>query len=110
MYGKRIKQLRLELGMSQDELCNELAKLNVEIKRSTLACYEAESREPSISMVCTMADFFNVTSDYILGLSDYINKEHEENIKSLPLSTEQISSIASEIYKIMSNKGKKPIQ
>lgn len=110
MYGKRIKQLRLELGMSQDELCNELAKLNVEIKRSTLACYETESREPSISMVCTMADFFNVTSDYILGLSDYINKEHEENIKSLPLSTEQISSIASEIYKIMSNKGKKPIQ
>lgn len=58
----KIKELREKLGISQAELAN---KINV--VRSTICQYEKGTREPSYEVIQKLADFFNVSVDYLLG-------------------------------------------
>jgi transcriptional regulator with XRE-family HTH domain len=39
----------------------------------TISKYETDVREPDFSMLIKIADFFNVTTDYLLGRSNYKN-------------------------------------
>ncbi len=63
--GKRIKYLREEKGLTQVQL----AKL-LYVDKSTIAKYENGAIQPSARMIVVFANFFNVTSDYLLGLQD----------------------------------------
>lgn len=65
MFGKRLKELRLAYPMTQEELAKAL-----NVSPSTISLYESGSREPSGSFIVTVARFFNVSSDYLLGLAD----------------------------------------
>ena len=64
--GERIVQLRRELNLSQESLSQ---KLN--ISRASLSLYELNKNEPPDSVKRSMADFFNVTLDYLCGYSDF---------------------------------------
>lgn len=66
--GLRIKSLREELNLSQLDLAN---KLN--IGNSTLSQYESDKRVPSDDIKRKLADFFNVSLDYLMGVSDKRN-------------------------------------
>lgn len=58
----KLKELRKQKGFSQDEVANAL-----EITLRTYQNYEYGQREPSIEMIFKLADFFGVTTDYLLG-------------------------------------------
>lgn len=60
--GDRMKKLREERGLLQQEVC---AALNIE--QSTLANYENNRRTPKMDMLVSIANFFNVSTDYLLG-------------------------------------------
>lgn len=60
----RIKELREINDIQQKELAAEL-----NIPASTLSQYETGKREPNIEIVKKIANFFNVSTDYIYGLS-----------------------------------------
>ena len=62
MFAENLKKLRKEKGLSQEEMA---AKLNV-VGR-TYGSWERNDREPDFSTLCKIADFFNVSTDYILG-------------------------------------------
>jgi transcriptional regulator with XRE-family HTH domain len=62
MYGGRIRQLRKEKGMTLRELSKALG-----IPFTTLGNYEREDREPSLETFQTIADFFGVSIDYLIG-------------------------------------------
>lgn len=62
MIGDRIKELREDANMRQDELAK---KLN--ISRQAIANWETERGEPSISFLLQLAEFFNVSMDYLCG-------------------------------------------
>ena len=62
MFAENLKKLRKEKGLSQEEMA---AKLNV-VDR-TYGSWERNEREPDFSTLCKIADFFNVSTDYILG-------------------------------------------
>lgn len=47
----------------------QLAK-NVNIPRSTISCWLLKTRLPKIDAVVQLADYFNVTTDYLLGRED----------------------------------------
>lgn len=64
-FSKRLKKLRTDLKMTQDELAPELG-----ISRSTLGMYETGKREPDFETLETIADFFNVDMNYLIGYSD----------------------------------------
>lgn len=60
--GYRISELRKQAGMSQFQLAKVL-----DIAASTLGMYETGKREPSIKVMQRIADYFGVTTDYLLG-------------------------------------------
>ena len=63
----RIKELRESHNMQQKELASAL-----NIPPSTLSQYETGKREPNIETVTKSAKLFDVTTDYIYGISDTV--------------------------------------
>ena len=61
----RIKELRELNNIQQKELASIL-----EISPNALSQYENNKREPSIDTVSKIADFFNVSVDFLYGTSD----------------------------------------
>ena len=59
------KQLRISSGYTQIEMSQKLG-----ISRSTIGMYETGAREPDFETLETIADFFNVDIDYLLGRTD----------------------------------------
>ena len=62
--GEILVELRDERGLTQMELARELNTSN-----STISAYESGSRMPPADMLIKMSQFFDVTTDYLLGLT-----------------------------------------
>lgn len=60
--SERLKQLRLEKDLRQDQL----AKL-VHMEKSSISMYENDVRQPSYEVLLRYADIFGVSVDYLLG-------------------------------------------
>ena len=58
----RLKELREQRGISQTELANFLG-----VVRSTICQYEKGNRMPDSNILGKLADYFNVSVDYLLG-------------------------------------------
>lgn len=73
VFSARLRKLRAEWSLTQDELAPKLG-----ISRSTLGMYETGKREPDFETLETIADFFNVDMNYLIGHSndpiDYENR------------------------------------
>lgn len=70
-FGERIKTLRLELGWTQEYVCQ---KLNISL--GALSRYENGMYEPkSLDLITDFASLFNVSTDYLLGKTDIKNPE-----------------------------------
>ena len=65
-FAERLKELREEKGLSQ----NKLSKLT-NISPRAIGMWESRQRTPNVEAVYTLAVFFKVTSDYLIGLMDY---------------------------------------
>lgn len=63
--NERLRQLRLERGLSQKQVSDALG-----LTLGAYAHYEQGVREPSIAILKQICIFFDVTSDYLIGLSD----------------------------------------
>jgi len=63
--GKRIAELRKELGLTQAQLAGTL-----EISQQLIAAYEAGSRKVPASMLPTFAKLFAVNLEQLIGLED----------------------------------------
>ena len=64
--GVRIKDLRKEKNISQSELANAIG-----VSQKAIDYWERGVNEPKASYIVALADFFNVSADYILGIKDY---------------------------------------
>ena len=65
VYCPRIHELRKNANLSQDELAKHLG-----IHKITYTHYESGTRDLPISFIYHLAVFYNISSDYILGLTD----------------------------------------
>ncbi len=74
--------LRKEINLSQKELADKL-----ELNKSQITSYELGDRTPPIDNLIKIANFFNVSLDFLVGLNDEeISKEIElNNLKYRPL-------------------------
>lgn len=59
---RNLRHLRLEKGLSQIEMANEL-----DMPQSTYQQYEAGITEPKFSTLVQIADYFDVSIDYLIG-------------------------------------------
>ena len=58
----RLKELRKKKGISQQRLATDL-----NTTQNTISRYETGEREPGIDDLTKIADYFNVSIDYLLG-------------------------------------------
>ncbi|NLC84089.1 MAG: helix-turn-helix transcriptional regulator [Ruminococcaceae bacterium] len=65
LLPQRLKQLRLENDLTQEGLAKHLP-----INRGTYAHYELGKRQPDLDTLVRIAVFYNVSTDYLLGLTD----------------------------------------
>lgn len=62
MIGERLKKLR-----NAKKLTISSAAEIFGVASRTYSSYEAEEREPNLTMLCKFADYYGVTTDYLLG-------------------------------------------
>ncbi len=64
-FGEKLKALRLSMGVSQKVVSSALG-----LTRNAFTNYENGIREPSLETLKKICVYFDVSSDYLLGLSD----------------------------------------
>ena len=73
MFGRRLKELRLEKKINQSELGEIMG-----ISPSTVGMYERDQRFPDKDTLGKIADYFEVSVDYLLGRTDERNLQIEK--------------------------------
>lgn len=91
MLKERLKLVRKERGFTQDDLAKK-----VNTQKTTISNYETGYSTPSNEMLIDLAQALNVSSDYLLGLSD--NPQLNRDGKSDNSSTDNVDE---DIKKLM---------
>lgn len=65
-FGKRLKELRRNRQLTQEELGNILKVTNVAVAK-----WESDNRFPDKDLLIQIADYFNVSIDYLLGRTEH---------------------------------------
>ena len=73
MVGTKIKLLRVKNGYSVKDVCAVLG-----LPDRTYRAYELGERTPSIELICKIADYYNVTVDWLLGREIVKNSDFED--------------------------------
>ncbi|MBQ8426684.1 MAG: helix-turn-helix transcriptional regulator [Clostridia bacterium] len=66
MFSQRLKELRLEKKLYQSQLAKEL-----NVDRTTVVKWEKNEQETDFATLIKIADFFDVSIDFLLGRKDY---------------------------------------
>ena len=64
-FGERLRNLRLEKGMTQEEVASCFG-----LHKTRISQYELNKRQADDEMKKKLAEFFNVSFDYLMGISD----------------------------------------
>ena len=71
MFGKRLKETRLSLGLTLEELATKYnAAFDGGLNKGTLSKYENGKQEPIVSTVSNLSTILNVSVDYLMGTTD----------------------------------------
>lgn len=81
-FGEKLRELRIEKGLTQQQLADKLGLGN-----GAVSAYEQGTKYPSLSVLREICRIFQVSSDYLLGLSDNMA------VKNVELTDEQIKLI-----------------
>jgi transcriptional regulator with XRE-family HTH domain len=65
-FAQILKELRQEASLTQKELAQ-----NIKVSSAIIGFWENGINEPTAAAIIAVAEFFGVTTDYLLGLDDY---------------------------------------
>ncbi len=85
MFSEKLKTLRKQHGITQEQLAKELG-----IGTSTIGMYESNIRKPSYKVLKKISNYFNVSVDYLVNEAEY------ENTFNLDFYIEHIQALSSE--------------
>lgn len=94
-FSEIAKELRESKHLTQSQLAERMW-----VKKSIISAYETDARPPSLDMIVKYAKEFNVSTDYLLGLS-------KEKIISLNSLTDDQIKIVQNIVSEFSKTNKK---
>ena len=86
MIGDTLKKLRSDAGLTSEELCAKIG-----IKGGSYRNYERNDRKPDYETLIKLANFYGVSTDYILGrtntlknpLDEFAQREHLKTLEKL---------------------------
>lgn len=64
-FGDKLKALRKEKRLTQQQLADKM-----ELVKGSISAYEQNTKYPSLDVLIKLCTFFQVSADYMLGLSD----------------------------------------
>lgn len=76
--GEKIKKLREQNNINQKEFARKMDISNVVLSR-----YESDERRPDYEVLQRIADYFSVTTDYLLGRTDQKNTPNDYEIQTI---------------------------
>lgn len=99
MLKDKLKILRNEKNLTQESLAKIL---NVSV--STISMYETGSREPDLYTLARLSDYYGVTTDYLLDLSDnpYFNICKKSNDDNMRVYVNSLKDAIEDIIKLIS--------
>ena len=65
VFGERLKDLRIEKGIGQVELAQV-----INVSKGIISLWENGLREPKLSNLVALAQFFGVSIDYLAGIEN----------------------------------------
>ncbi len=65
VFAERIRELRDTQGLTQDAIGKVIGK-----SREAISKYEVGEHEPDLVVIAALAKYFDVTADYIIGITD----------------------------------------
>ncbi len=81
-FGVRLKELRKSKNLTQKELANK-----VDLVKGSISAYEKCLKYPSVEVLIKLCNYFQVSADYLLGISD------NQIIKKYDLTEEQMEIV-----------------
>lgn len=94
-FGSRLKELRRQNGLTQQQLADRIG-----VTKSVISFYELRERSPSPDVLAKLSYVFHVSTDYLLGI------ERGKTIDVSGLDDEDISAV-SLIVERLRNRNKK---
>lgn len=85
-FSDRIKSLRLQHNLTQNDLAEK-----IKVNKQTISQYERGVRRPDFDTLNELCDFFNVSSDFLLGKSDVTVRLLDMDSLSLLSDNDRIS-------------------
>ena len=82
MLNVRIKELRTAHGLTQVDFAKKLS-----VSKQAVSNWENNNIQPSIDMLIKIADYFGVTTDYLLG------RTNDYSLNANGLSLEEIAHL-----------------
>lgn len=70
IFGKRLKELRQKNGETQ----NDLAEI-LQVNTSMISLWETGKNYPEVKKLIEIAEYYEVTTDFLLGLTNEINTQ-----------------------------------
>ncbi len=64
-FGEKLKELRVDKGLTQKQVAEALS-----VTISTLSHWECNYQEPSFKDLAALCCFYDVSADFLIGLSD----------------------------------------
>ena len=83
--GDRLKNLRLNKGLTQDKLAEIIG-----VSNASISCYENETRSPKSEAIIDFMQIVGVTSDYLLGSDTLIKVVEDDEIPFKALTKEEV--------------------
>lgn len=84
MLSNRLKNLRTKRNITQSDLAKRIG-----VARTTYAMYEQGKREPDYDTLQKIANFYEVSIDYLLGRDEIPYKPDQEEFEALMNSPEE---------------------
>ena len=94
-FAHRLQSLRMEKNISLSELAKEL-----NTTAQSLSLYERAERTANIDLLCKVANYYNVSTDYLMGLS---NKKNTDEDYKLDMTLKQAADISERLLGLSHN-------
>ena len=83
-FGNRLKELRKQAGLTQQQLANQVG-----LSKTVISYYELHTRIPSPEVLIKLASVFHVSADYLLG----IEKKNGRTVDVSGLTDEEVKAV-----------------
>lgn len=97
-FGERLRELRIENNLTQEELASHFG-----LHKTRISQYELNKRQADDEMKKKFALYFNVSLDWLLGLSDIRNYTDDSNITIALNSDKDYDDLPDEAIKEINN-------